>query len=85
MEVMQISVSEAMREFLASQANKKGFASPTEFVEALLSDLQQRVAEKREIEAMLLEGIRSPSVVADAAFWEERRRKVLERDPELKT
>jgi hypothetical protein len=47
--------------------------------------LQQRVAEKREIEAMLLEGIRSPSVVADAAFWEERRRKVLERDPELKT
>ena len=85
MQTIEIPVTDALRGFLESQAAKKGFASPTDYVAALLSDLQQRVAEKKEIEALLLEGIRSATVAGDEAFWAERRRKVLERDPELKS
>ena len=85
METMQITVPEALKGFLEVQATKRGFTSPSDYVQSLLADLQQRAAEKKELEALLLEGVRSPTVVADAAFWEERRRKVLERDPELKS
>jgi Arc/MetJ-type ribon-helix-helix transcriptional regulator len=85
METMQINVTEALHEFLTSQAAKKGFTSPQDYVAALLAELEQRANEKKEIEKMLLEGVRTPTVVADEAFWAERRRKVLERDPELKS
>jgi Arc/MetJ-type ribon-helix-helix transcriptional regulator len=85
METMQITVPEVLRDFLQVQATKAGFPSSSDYIQSLLADLQQRAAEKKELEALLLEGVRSPTVVADAAFWAERRRKVLERDPELKS
>jgi antitoxin ParD1/3/4 len=85
MDIMQITVPEALKDFLQVQAAKRGFASPSDYVQSLLADLQERAAEKKGLEALLLEGVRSPSVIADAAFWEERRRKVRERDPELKS
>jgi hypothetical protein len=78
---LQISVSDALKSFLECEANKKGFDSPNDYVQALLAGLQQRAAEKKEIETLLLEGVRSPTVLADKAFWEERRRKVLDRNP----
>jgi antitoxin ParD1/3/4 len=85
METIQITVPDSMRDFLQVQATKGGFPSPSEYVQSLLADLQQRVADRKDLEASLLEGVRSPTVVADEAFWAERRRRVLERDPELKT
>lgn len=81
---MQITIDETLQDFLEEQAAKKGFATPVAYVEALLADLQQRTLEKKELEAMLLEGVRSPHVIADEAFWAERRRKILERDPQFK-
>jgi antitoxin ParD1/3/4 len=85
METMQITVPDALKDFLQVQATKSGFSSPSDYVQSLLADLQQRAAEKKDLEALLLEGVRSPTVAADAAFWAERRRKVVERDPELKS
>lgn len=85
MQTMQITLSDGLQVFLETQAAKKGFSSPSDYVQSLLADLQNRVIEKKALEALLLEGLDSPSVVADAAFWAERRRKVLERDPELKS
>lgn len=85
METMQITVPETLKDFLQVQAAKRGFASPSDYVQSLLTELHQRAAEKKELEALLLEGVRSPTIVGDAAFWAERRRKVLERDPELKS
>lgn len=85
MDTLQVPITDSLKGFLESQATKKGFATPVDFVQSLLAELQQRAAEKKEIEALLLEGVRSPTVAGDEAFWAERRRKVLERDPELKS
>ena len=51
----------------------------TNLIDAFLADSQLDKDKKKALEAELLEAIRSPSVVADAAFWAERRRKILER------
>ena len=82
METMQISVPETVKDYLKAHAAKRGFASPSDYIQSLLVAW---VVEKKELEALLLEGVRSATVVADEAFWAERRRKVLERDPELKS
>ena len=81
---MQITINQGLYDFLEAQASKEGFGSPSVYVESLLADLHQRAQEKRELEALLLEGVRAPSVIGDEEFWAERRRKVLERDPEFK-
>jgi hypothetical protein len=47
--------------------------------------LEQNVKEKKELDASLLAAIGSPRIVADEAFWAERRRKILDRHPELES
>ena len=85
MQTIQITVSESLGDFLQVQASKKGFPNPSEYVQSLLADWYQQAEEKKELEQLLLEGVRSPTVIADEAFWAERRRKVLDRDPELRS
>lgn len=60
-----------------------GRASARDYLQSVLDELDKNVKEKKELEASLLEAIRCPEVVADAAFWAERRRKILEKHPEL--
>jgi hypothetical protein len=84
MENMQITIPDDVRDFLATQATKHGFTSPSVYVQTLLADLRHRVEEKKEFERMLLDAIQAPAVEADGAFWAERRRKVLDKHPELK-
>lgn len=83
METMQIPVNDVLGDFLKKEAAKHGFASATEYVQSLLADLETRVRARKELDAKLLEGIRSPGVLVDQAFWAERRRKILEKHPEL--
>ena len=83
METMQITVSEGLTHYLQAQATKRGMASPHDYLQSLLAELEQRVKEKKELEASLLDAARSPEIVADAAFWAERRRKILDKHPEL--
>ncbi len=84
MDTVQLAMTEGVKDYLQDQAAKSGLASPRDYLQAILDDLATRVQEKRELEASLLEAIRSPRVVADEAFWIERRRKILDKHPELK-
>jgi hypothetical protein len=83
METLQIPLSDGLKTFLETQATKKGFATPGDYVQSLLADLQQRGEGKKALEEKLLEGVRSPKVPADEAFWRERRQKIYDQNPEL--
>jgi hypothetical protein len=83
METLQITMTDEVKAFLQTQATKNGLASPRDYVQSVLAELATRVQEKKELEASLLDAIRSPHVVADAAFWAERRKKILDKHPEL--
>lgn len=84
METVQVNMTDGVKDFLHAQAVKNGLASPADYLQSLLDELDKNVKEKKELEASLLEAIRSPRIVGDAAFWEERRRKILDKHPELK-
>jgi Arc/MetJ-type ribon-helix-helix transcriptional regulator len=78
-------MSDSVKDFLQKQATKHGFSSPADFLQSVLSELEQNVKEKKELDASLLAAIGSPRIVADEAFWAERRRKILDRHPELES
>lgn len=83
METLQIPITDDLKSFLEKQASRKGFSTPSDYVQSLLAELQQRAEDKRALEEKLLEGVRSPKVPGDEAFWRERKRKIYEKHPEL--
>ena len=83
METVQITMTDGVKEFLQRQAAKSGLTSAADYLQAVLDELDKNVQTKKDLEASLLDAIRSPDVVADAAFWAERRRKIIEKHPEL--
>lgn len=83
METVQVTMTDNVKQYLQKQGAKRGIDSPAAYLQAVLDELDNNVQAKKELEASLLEAIRSPDVVADAAFWAERRRKILQRNPEL--
>lgn len=58
MSTLTISLPEAMVEFVEAQAREGGFVTVSEYVEAVLRDVQVRAA-KRALEEKLREGIES--------------------------
>jgi Arc/MetJ-type ribon-helix-helix transcriptional regulator len=90
---MTITLPDDLRDKLESEAKAGGFATVDEYVHGLVaaelagggempdvpvSRLTPR--NRAELEAMLLEGMNSDGdVVADEAFWAERRRVLLEK------
>ena len=85
MEAMQVPMTDGLKRFLETQATKNGFPSSCDYVQSVLSDLQSREELRKELDQLLLEGVRSPVVEGDRAFWEERRRQILDKHPELKS
>ncbi|MBI2804453.1 MAG: type II toxin-antitoxin system ParD family antitoxin [Planctomycetes bacterium] len=83
METLQIPLSESLKTFLEKQATKKGFSSSSDYVQSLLGELQEREQDRKELEEKLLEGVRSPKVPGDEAFWRARRQKIYDQHPEL--
>ncbi|MSQ96342.1 MAG: hypothetical protein EXR98_17560 [Gemmataceae bacterium] len=83
MDTLQVPMTDSLKGFLQAQATKKGFATPGDYVQSLLADLQNREQDRKELEEKLLEGVRSPKVPGDEAFWRERRQKIYDKHPEL--
>jgi antitoxin ParD1/3/4 len=83
MPTMNISLPESLKTFLEEQAAREGFGTVSEYLRAILSDLQQRQTQKAELDAKLLEGVRSPTVRMTKKRWEEMERKTTRRGPKL--
>jgi hypothetical protein len=54
-----IRVSDSARAFAERKAREAGFASPDQYIEAVLSETERREARREELEALLLAGLDS--------------------------
>jgi Arc/MetJ-type ribon-helix-helix transcriptional regulator len=84
MDTLQIPISDTLKVFLEKQAFRNGFESPTEYVQALLSKLQQREGANAELEDKLREAMREPSIEANSLFWKELKEEFLQAHPDVK-
>jgi antitoxin ParD1/3/4 len=75
MNTLNITLPESLGEFVESQARAGGHSSPGEYVLSLLNDLQKRQA-REKVEAMVLEGIKSPARAITAEDWDRLHRQV---------
>ena len=83
MMTMNISLPDEMKAFIEAQVAKEGYASVSEYLRAVIRDVQKRQA-KQELEAKLLEGLQSPASEMTEADWTALRQRVLDRSPELR-
>jgi antitoxin ParD1/3/4 len=83
MTTMNISLPDEMKAFIEAQVAKEGYASVSEYLRAVIRDVQKRQA-KQELEAKLLEGLQSPASELTEADWSALRQRVLDRSPELR-
>jgi putative addiction module CopG family antidote len=71
MTTVNVSLPEAMEGFVAEQVQKHGYGDAGEYLRALIREAQAR-SEREEIDAKLLEGIRSGSPTpVTAQTWAE--------------
>jgi len=74
-----ISLPRALKEYIEAQVAGGTYSTPSEYVRELIRDDQKRRA-KEEIEAALLQGLRSgPAKEIDAAFWANRRKELRQK------
>lgn len=75
MATMNISLPDSMKEFVEEQAAKQGFGTVSEYVRAVIREIQARQTERERIDALLIEGLDSgPATPLTAEDWEHIRR-----------
>jgi antitoxin ParD1/3/4 len=75
---MNISLPEAMKEYIEAKVAAGGYGTASEYIRELVRAAQKREAEDK-LEALLLEGINSgPATPMTEADWEEHRQKLRE-------
>jgi antitoxin ParD1/3/4 len=82
MTTLSISLPDPMKVFLEKQVAREGYANVSEYLQSIIGDIEKRQA-RNDIEAQLLEGLRSPVVPMNEQHWQELERQVRERSPEL--
>lgn len=83
MATMNITVPDAMKAFVHEQAVKGGFGNVSEFMRAVIRDLQEREDDRNEIREKLLEAVRGgPSTPMTQTDWDGIRNEVRRRHVE---
>lgn len=75
---LNISLPEPLRDFVNTQVAKGNYGTASEYLRELIRDAQRREAD-RELEAKLLDGLRSEAREMTGDDWAELRRRVQER------
>ena len=79
MSMMSLTLPDSLRAFVESQAARKGYGSPSDYLEALILE-DQRKAEKEEIESKLLEALQGPPATpVTSETWEAIKQEGLRR------
>ena len=69
---IQISLTDEAAEIIDREVKARGLSGPSEFIQSLV--LQEGVALRTEIDALILEGLDSgPAFPVDDAWWEKKR------------
>jgi antitoxin ParD1/3/4 len=76
---LNISLPEALREFVDDQVKNGGYGTASEYIRELIRQDQKRAAEEK-LEALLLEGLDSGEPIeVTPEYWERKRRELIER------
>ena len=79
MTTMSIELPDETWAFVAAQAEKGGYASPADYIQAVILDVRRREV-KKEIRAKIIEGLNSgPSTPMTREDWDMLERRVWER------
>ena len=81
METSQVPMTTSLKSFVENQATKKGYASPADYVQFVLLDLEQHEQKKKELDEKLREGLGSPLIEADEGFWRELEQEIFDEHP----
>jgi antitoxin ParD1/3/4 len=76
MTTLNISLPESLKAFVQEQATQEGYGTVSEYLRAILGDLQKREAKKAALDAQLLDGVRSPTVRMTKNRWEKVEQKI---------
>ncbi len=82
MNAMNIFLPEPLKLFVEEQVSKGGYSTASEYLGDLIREAQRR-ADRRELEAMLLAGLQSPSSEMTDDQLSELREGIVSRSPEL--
>ena len=75
MATMNISLPDEMKAFVEDQASEMGFGTVSEYVRAIIREVQERHKERERLDALLLEGLDSgPASPLTKADWDHIRR-----------
>jgi antitoxin ParD1/3/4 len=81
---LNISLPQALKDYLESQVKEGGYSTPSEYIRTLVREDQKRRAEQT-LEALLLEGINSGKPIEiTSEYWEEKRRQLIQRNKSRK-
>jgi antitoxin ParD1/3/4 len=80
MATMNISLTDAMKAFVEQQAAERGFGTVSEYMRVLIRGAQEREAERKRVDALLLAGVDSgPATPLTRKDWDSIRQEVHER------
>jgi antitoxin ParD1/3/4 len=83
MATMNISLPDSMKAFIEEQADKAGFSTVSEYVRAIIREVQVRELHRQVVRGKLLEAIQDgPSTPMTKEDWEGIRREVHKRHAE---
>ena len=84
---LNISLPEALREFIDEQVATGGYGTASEYIQELLRRAQKEQEEQERLESLLLKALDSPAREMTPQEWDDIRREALERlgreDPAL--
>jgi antitoxin ParD1/3/4 len=70
-----ISLPHDMKAFIADETAKRGFGTVSEYLRAIIRDVQERQAERERLDELLIQGVESgPATPLTAHDWAEIRR-----------
>jgi antitoxin ParD1/3/4 len=76
---LNISLPQSLKDFVENQVQQHGYSTPSEYVRELLrQDLKRRAED--QLEAMLLDGLKSGDPIEiTPQYWESKRKSLIER------
>jgi antitoxin ParD1/3/4 len=83
MATMNISLPDSMKAFIEEQAAKAGFGTVSEYMRAMIREVQERQSRRERVDRLLLEGLDSgPATPITRSDWDAIRREVHKRHAE---
>jgi antitoxin ParD1/3/4 len=81
MATLNISLPDALHEFVERQVAEGGYGDASQYIHKLLREEEKKKARER-VDVMLLEGLQSGEPIeVNEKYWEEKERRLTERHP----